>query len=56
MSKPVFAILYVLLMVALIVGLDLAFLRDYFWARLAVNVGIVLEFDGFYLRFLNGSS
>jgi nucleoside recognition membrane protein YjiH len=56
MSRPVVSVLYVVVMVALIVGLDLAFLRDYFWARLAVNVGIVLVFGGFYLRFLNGSS
>ena len=56
MSKPVFAILYVLLMVALIVGLDVAFLRDHFWARLAVNVGVVLVFGAFYLRYFNAKS
>jgi hypothetical protein len=39
-------------MVALIVGVDYAFLRDQFWARLIVNTGIVLVFAAFYWRFL----
>jgi hypothetical protein len=38
-------------MAAVIVGVDLAFFRDRFWERLAVNVGIVLVFGAFYLRF-----
>lgn len=42
---------YVLAMVALIVGLDVAFFRGHFWARLFANVGIVLVFAAFYLRF-----
>jgi hypothetical protein len=39
-------------MVALIVGLDVAFLRHQFWPRLLVNVGIVLVFGVIYLIFL----
>jgi hypothetical protein len=39
-------------MVAFIVVVDFAFFRDHFWARLAVNIGIVLVFAAFYLRFL----
>ncbi len=39
-------------MVAVIVGVDFAFFRDHFWERLAVNIGIVLVFAAFYLRFL----
>lgn len=32
--------------------LGLAFFRGHFWPRLTVNVGIVLVFLAFYLRFL----
>jgi hypothetical protein len=45
-------VLYVLALVAVIVGVDILFFRHYFWARLLVNIGIVLVFAGFYLRFL----
>ena len=43
--------LYVVAMVAVIVGVDLAFFRNRFWERLMVNIGIVLVFGAFYLRF-----
>lgn len=45
-------VVYILVMVAIIVGVDVAFFRDYFWYRLISNVGIVLVFIAFYLRFL----
>ena len=44
-----------LLMVAIIVGVDIAFLRDHPWTRLIVNILIVLLFGAVYLRFLNKS-
>ena len=44
--------LFVVLMVALIVAMDVLFLRNRFWARLVVNIGIVLVFAAFYFRFL----
>ena len=44
--------LYVLAMVAVVVGVDVLFFRNQFWERLIVNVGIVLVFAAFYLRFL----
>ena len=44
--------LYVLLMVAIIVGVDVLFLRHLFWQRLISNIGIVLVFVLFYLKFL----
>lgn len=50
--------LYALVMVGVIVGIDLAFLKDRFWERLIVNVGIVLVFGAlylFYVRFLKGA-
>ena len=46
------AVLYLLLMVAVIVTVDLLFLRNRFWTRLIVNLGIVLVFLVFYLVFL----
>ena len=48
----IYQVLYVLLMVALIVGVDLLFLRNQFWLRLVVNIGIVLVFGVFYLTVL----
>jgi hypothetical protein len=35
-----------------VVGVDALFLRSLFWERLRVNIGIVLVFAAFYLRFL----
>jgi predicted cobalt transporter CbtA len=43
--------LYVLTLVAVVVGVDVLFFRHHFWARLIANVGIVLVFAAFYLRF-----
>ena len=40
-------------MVALIVAVDILFFRNHFWERLLANVGIVLVFVAFYLRFLS---
>jgi hypothetical protein len=45
-------VLYVLAMVAVVVGVDVLFFRHQFWERLAANVGIVLVFAAFYFRFL----
>jgi Mn2+/Fe2+ NRAMP family transporter len=44
--------LYVGAMIAVVVGVDLLFFRNRFWERLIVNIGIVLVFAAFYLRFL----
>ena len=46
------AVPYVLVMVALIVAVDVLFLRHQFWPRLAVNVGIVVIFGAVYFLFL----
>jgi membrane protein implicated in regulation of membrane protease activity len=45
-------VLYLLALVAVVVGADILFFRHHFWARLIVNVGIVLVFVLVYLRFL----
>jgi hypothetical protein len=55
MSRRAFGALYALAMVAVVVGVDLLFLRHHFWARLVVNIGIVLVFAAFYLRFRSRS-
>ncbi len=44
-------VLYVLALVAVVVGVDILFFKHHFWARLVGNVGIVLVFAAFYLRF-----
>ena len=44
--------LYVLALVAVVVSVDVLFFRHEFWERLISNVGIVLVFAAFYLRFL----
>jgi len=55
MDRQVSVVLYVVAMVATIVAVDVAFFRDRFWERLMVNVGLVLVFGAFYLRFLGRS-
>ena len=47
-------VLYVLALVAVVVGVDILFFRHHFWERLIANVGIVLVFGAVYLRFLKG--
>jgi hypothetical protein len=54
MSRPVITAIYILVMAALIVGVDVAFFRNRLWVRLIVNIGIVLVFAAFYFRFLRG--
>jgi hypothetical protein len=46
------AVLYVLAMVAIIVAVDILFLRGHLLVRLVVNVAIVLVFIAVYFRFL----
>ena len=52
MDRRIAVVLYVVAMAAVIVGVDLTFFRNRFWERLIVNIGIVLVFGAFYLRFL----
>lgn len=55
MARQTVVVLYVVAMVAVVVGVDILFFRHQFWERLMVNVGIVLVFAAFYLRFLRRS-
>jgi hypothetical protein len=52
MGRQVTVVLYVVLMAAVIIGVDVLFFRGRFWERLTVNIGIVLVFGAFYMRFL----
>ena len=52
MPKNTYAAFYVLVMVAVVVSVDVLFFENRFWARLMVNIGIVLVFVAFYFRFL----
>lgn len=55
MGRQAVVVLYVLALVAAVVGVDILFFRHYFWERLMVNAGIVLVFGAFYLRFVQRS-
>jgi hypothetical protein len=44
-------VLYVVALILVVVGVDILFFRHYVWARLLVNVGVVMVFAAFYLRF-----
>jgi protein-S-isoprenylcysteine O-methyltransferase Ste14 len=52
MGRQAGVALYVLALVAVVVGVDVLFFRNHFWPRLMVNIGIVLVFAAFGLRFL----
>jgi len=52
MGRQANVALYVVLMAATIVAVDFLFFRNRFWERLIVNIGIVLVFAAFYLRFV----
>jgi len=52
MGKHTTTALYVVVMAAVIVAIDVLFFKNWFWERLTVNVGIVLVFAAFYFRFL----
>ena len=54
MGRRAAIVLYVLAMVAIVVCVDVLFLRHQLWLRLITNVGIVLVFGAFYFRFLKG--
>ncbi len=52
MGRQAAVVLYVLALVAVVVGVDVLFFRHHLLERLIVNVGIVLVFAAFGLRFL----
>lgn len=46
------SVLYFLAMIVVIVGVDVLFFRQHFWARLLANAGIVLVAAAFFIRFM----
>ena len=56
MGRRAAIVLYGLALIAVVVGVDVLFLRHLLWERLIVNVGIVLVFVAFYFRFLRRPS
>jgi hypothetical protein len=52
MTKSMLVVLCVVVLIAVVVSVDLLFFKNRFWERLIVNIGIVLVFAAFYLRFL----
>jgi hypothetical protein len=52
MSVRTASVVYVVAMVVVIVGIDVAFFKNRFWERLMANVGVFLVFAAFYLTFL----
>ncbi len=55
MTRNLSVVPYVVVLIAVVVGVDLLFFRHQFWERLMVNIGIVLVFAAFYLRFLQNT-
>ncbi|HEY1776086.1 MAG TPA: hypothetical protein VGG41_08005 [Solirubrobacteraceae bacterium] len=52
MPRQTIAVLYLLVLVAVVVGVDILFFRHEFWPRLITNIGLVLVSGAVYLRFL----
>ncbi len=52
MTRTLSVALFVAALIAVITCVDLLFFRNRLWERLIVNIGIVLVFAAFYLRFL----
>ena len=52
MIKTWIVVLFLAVMIAVVVTVDLLFFRSHIWERLIANIGIVLVFLAFYFRFL----
>lgn len=52
MTRNMSVVLYIVVLIAVVVSVDFLFFKNRFWERLMVNIGIVLVFSAFYLRFL----
>jgi hypothetical protein len=52
MPRTAVLVIFLLVMIAIIVGVDVLLLRNYFWARLLTNIAIVVVFGFIYFRFL----
>ena len=52
MGRQAGIVLYVLALIAVVVVVDVLFLKHHFWPRLLVNIGIVLVFGLIYVLVL----
>jgi protein-S-isoprenylcysteine O-methyltransferase Ste14 len=52
MTRKMSVVLYIVVLIAVVVSVDVLFFRNLFWERLIVNIGVVVVFAAFYLRFL----
>jgi protein-S-isoprenylcysteine O-methyltransferase Ste14 len=52
MTRNMSVVLYIVVLIAVVVSVDVLFFKNRVWERLIVNIGIVLVFAAFYLRFL----
>ena len=52
MTRNMFIAPYTVVLILVVVCVDVLFFRNRFWERLMANVGIVLVFAAFFLRFL----
>ena len=52
MRKNMITVLYIVVLIAVVVSVDVLFFKNRFWERLMANIGIVLVFLAFYLRYL----
>ena len=52
MTRNMSVALYVVALIAVVVSVDVLFFRNHLWERLIVNIGLVLVFAAFYLRFM----
>jgi hypothetical protein len=51
LASRIFLAVYVAAMIAAVVLLDVTIFHKHLWARLMVNIGIIMVFVAFYLRF-----
>jgi hypothetical protein len=51
-KRKTFVVLYIVVLIAVVVSVDLLFFRNQTSGRLIANIGIVLVFVAFYWRFL----
>lgn len=55
MRRNIYVVPYVLILIATVVTVDVLFFRHRFLERLIVNIGIVMVFAAFGLRYLKKS-
>ncbi|NHN34751.1 hypothetical protein G9U52_33925 [Paenibacillus sp. S3N08] len=55
MTGNLFRVLFIVVMIAVIVGVDILYLRHHFATRLIVNIGIVAVFVTVYFIFFKKS-